>query len=75
MSKKVSETKTFKIVIASLILFMNIAFYTFEAPGMGTGFSSAWDMNPLFGIAMALLIGCPFLAYLYFIIRSEEHTV
>lgn len=70
MSKKISETKPFKITIATLILFMNIAFYTIEADGMGTGFSSAYDINPLFGIFLAVVIGFPFLAYLYFIIAD-----
>jgi len=70
MQKKISETKPFKMTIAGLILFMNIAFYTKKAPGMGTGFQSAYEIHPLFGIAMSLVIGIPFLAYLYFIIKD-----
>ncbi len=70
MSKKISEGKPFKVTIAALILFMNIMFYTLEAPGMGTGFQSAWDIHPIFGILMSLVIGVPFLAYLYFIIKD-----
>lgn len=65
-----SNKKGFKIIIACLILFMNIAFYTVDAQGVGTGFSSAYDIHPLFGITMSLVIGVPFFAYLYFIIKD-----
>ena len=65
-----SNTKGFKIVIACLILFMNVMFYTKKAPGMGTGFQSACEIHPLFGFAMSLVIGIPFLAYPYFIIKD-----
>jgi hypothetical protein len=70
MGGRIENTKTFKIAIAAAILFMNIMFYTKDAPGMGTGFESAWNIHPLFGIFMSLVIGAPFLAYLYFIIKD-----
>lgn len=71
MSKKIlTPNRVRNSVIAILILFMNVAFYGLESPGMGTGFTSAYDINPLFGIAMSIVIGVPFLAYLYFIIKD-----
>jgi len=70
MSKKVSETKQFKVIIAALILFMNIAFYTLEAEGLGTGFQAAYDIHPLFGILLSAVIAVPFLSYVYFIIKD-----
>ena len=67
---KISKTRLAKLIPLSILLFMNIAFYTLDAPGIGTGFQSAWSLHPLFGIAMSVVIGVPVLAYIYFIITD-----
>jgi hypothetical protein len=60
-----------KIIIASIILAMNIAFYTWGVgPDNWTGADAAYDINIVFGILMSLLLAVPFGAYIYFIIKD-----
>jgi len=70
MKKFFTRTRILKLFALAFFIFMNVMFYTLEAGGMGTGFSSAWDISPVFGIFLSLVIGVPTLGYIYFIIMD-----
>jgi hypothetical protein len=65
-----TRTRLMKLFGVFFFITMNILFYTLDAPGYGTGFSSAWDISPIFGIFLSLVIGVPALSYIYFFIMD-----
>jgi hypothetical protein len=70
MKKFFTRTRIGKLFGIAFFVMMNFFFYTLEAGGMGTGFSSAWDIHPIFGIFLSLVLGVPTLGWVYFFIMD-----
>jgi len=70
MRNFLTKTRLMKLLGIGFFVAFNILFYTLEAPGMGTGFDSAWEISPFFGIFLSLVIGVPLLGWIYFFIMD-----
>jgi hypothetical protein len=66
--KNLMSTRLPKFLIAGLLLVINILFYTVSYPDSGAVY--AWEIHPLFAIAMQIVIGVPIVAYIYFGIKN-----